>query len=283
MLASNTPLGAWRAVLARDTGRTGTLGDLERAWLARQGVTGGTLAGMWRSYAASKGYAGNEDGLRGFAESGLVSAITASHLVTTGTSTDASSFNTASITPTANRLVLAWIVGATSPTPPASPTLTGNGLTWVAVDTIVSSTRRLTLYRAMGSSPSAGAMTIDFGGETVGGCAWSIAEFSGIDTSGTNGSGAIVQAPTSTTSSTTTHTATLSAFSNSRNAAAAGILHGNNETLTITNATLLGTRNQGGPNFGLATGFKAAALTGVIATWATTGTGIGIAVEIKAV
>ena len=51
----------------------------------------------------------------------------------------------------------------------------------------------LIVFRAMGASPSAGAVTIDFAGDTHLGCAWSIVEFAGVDTGGTNGSAAVVQ------------------------------------------------------------------------------------------
>ncbi|HET9667355.1 MAG TPA: hypothetical protein VFP09_11380 [Desertimonas sp.] len=118
------------------------------------------------------------------------------HLTTASNDVDATSFTTASISPTADRLVLAAIWnGATGANP--QPTVTGNGLTWVLVDQAaydVSGTFGiLHLFRAMGSSPSSGAVTIDYGATTILGCGWSIVEWGGVDTSGTNGSGAIVQ------------------------------------------------------------------------------------------
>src|SRR3989344_9550990 len=62
-------------------------------------------------------------------------AVTATHLVSNRAFTDAAIFITASITPTANRLVLAAIAGSAA-ADPAPPTLSGNGLTWVQVATV---------------------------------------------------------------------------------------------------------------------------------------------------
>ena len=69
----------------------------------------------------------------------------------------------------------------------------------------------------MGSSPTAGAVTITFSG-TPHEVLWTISEFSNVDTSGTNGSGAIVQAITGSSNSVTSFTITLGAFQSSTNA-----------------------------------------------------------------
>src|SRR5207247_5843669 len=42
------------------------------------------------------------------------------------------------------------------------------------------------------------SLTIDFGGVTQGGCGWVVDQFTNVDTTGTNGSGAIVQSAKST-------------------------------------------------------------------------------------
>ena len=115
---------------------------------------------------------------------------------TTGGTTQA----TASATPTANRLQIAYVASAAAAAP-STPTCTGQGLTWVQVQTsnFVAGNRRLTVFRAMGPSPTAGALTFDFAGQTQTSVAWGQIEFSGVDTSGSNGSGAVIQAPTPTT------------------------------------------------------------------------------------
>ena len=142
-------------------------------------------------------------------------------ILTNGFSTvNASSYNTASITPTANRLILVSVANRIGADTATLPTLSGNGLTYVQVATQLTGTlRRTTLFRAMGASPTAGAVTIDFGGVTQSHCVWSISEFADVDTSGTNGSGAVVQSNTSTATSVTKSTVTLSAFGTANNAA----------------------------------------------------------------
>jgi hypothetical protein len=137
--------------------------------------------------------------------------------------TDAASHATASYTPTANRLVLA-VLGTDTFAGGAAPTSTaaGNGLTWVEVATVpfatISETNtRLTVFRAMGATPSAEALTFTHSG-TVSSAAWSIIEFTGMDTSGTNGSGAIVQSATNRSDSATDLAVTLASFGSTNNA-----------------------------------------------------------------
>lgn len=144
--------------------------------------------------------------------------------VSNGTLSD---FSTASISPAANKLVLLWFMvknsSSVDPTDPSS--VVGNGLTWVQVnkivyDTTTTSRRTLFVYRSMGASPSSGAITVTFG-ETESGVIWGVDQFTGADTSGTNGSGAIVQSLTDSDESTTADamTITLSAFGNPANGA----------------------------------------------------------------
>lgn len=137
-------------------------------------------------------------------------AITRTHLLTNGSTTDAASFVTTSITPTANALVILDVVSSITGAQP--PTVTGCGLTWVeeASVQIDGGFRRLTRFRAMGT-PTAGALTIDFDGVTQASCLWSVSQFTGpeIDTSGTNGSGACRQSISSTGTAVATLTSTL--------------------------------------------------------------------------
>jgi hypothetical protein len=132
--------------------------------------------------------------------------------------TDASSYATATILPDPNRLVLAAIeVSKASAVP--TPTLSGCGLTWVQVGTAAfATTSRCTLFRAMGSAPTSGVVTISAASTT--GAAWSIWEFGNVDTSGTNGSAAIVQSNTGSDNSATsaTFSITLAAFASANNA-----------------------------------------------------------------
>jgi len=109
---------------------------------------------------------------------------------------DGASVATASITPVANQVVYAAIA-AYSAVSLVAPTATGNGLTWVQVATIaLDANRQLTVFRAQGATPSAGAITFDFGGVTQTSFIWSVIQYSGADASGTNGSGATGQSKT---------------------------------------------------------------------------------------
>ncbi len=168
----------------------------------------------------------------------LDAAVTKTDLTSGASHIVASSATTASITPGANRLVLAKIASNRGASIPVAPTLSGNGLTWVQIATEVvginQTTRRITLFRAMGASPSSGAVTIDFAGEVQDDCNWSIAEFDSVDTSGTNGSGAIVQLVTSPADNQSSLTVTLAAFGSANNATfGAFSVNTGGDTLTV--------------------------------------------------
>jgi hypothetical protein len=131
-------------------------------------------------------------------------------------------FTTASITPTANRLILAVITARHNASSPGQPSLSGNGLTWVVVEDRLDAAarQRITVFRAMGPAPSTGAVTITYPA-SVRGCAWSISEYDGVDTSGSNGSGAIVQSAQAEATGTSL-TVTLAAFADAANATFGG-------------------------------------------------------------
>ncbi|MEK7180385.1 MAG: hypothetical protein AAB706_02830, partial [Patescibacteria group bacterium] len=174
---------------------------------------------------------GNADGSK-IDLTGMAGAVTlsAASLDAAGETTDATSFATASISPTANRLVLAWVSNLRfGEGTAAAPTLTGAGMTWVQVATVSHTQNpeyRVTLFRALNAAPGSGAVTISFGAETQNTCHWSIEEWSGVDTSGTDGSGAIVQSGTAQSASAASLTVTLAAFGSATNAVAAGFMRG---------------------------------------------------------
>lgn len=92
-------------------------------------------------------------------------------------------------TPGADELVL---VGVATINTGLTPSVSGNGLTFVQVASIenVDGSGEAFLFRAMGSSPTTGSITVTLTGNSE--CAIAIAaRFSGVDTSGTDGSGAI--------------------------------------------------------------------------------------------
>lgn len=119
---------------------------------------------------------------------------TAATLLTAAASTsNASTYTTASQSPTANRLLL-FTVMASGPSV-AKPTISGNGLTWTEVNSVqLTSSYWLVVYYALtGSSPSAGAVTITVSGGATG-AGWHCAEVTGALLSAS----AIVQSATNT-------------------------------------------------------------------------------------
>lgn len=156
--------------------------------------------------------------------------------LTKGTDTDGNSTSTtASITLPANCLVTLRINSRTGITAdPNQPTASSTGATWVVVDpggvaansTKVydadsSSRKRLTVLRTMVASNQTGAITIDFGGQNQTDVEWSVETTDAtVDTSGTNGSGAVVQAVAGSDLDGGAITITLAGFGSVNNATA---------------------------------------------------------------
>lgn len=135
--------------------------------------------------------------------------------LTGGTQSSAASATTASISPTANRPVYAVVLSAIGGgTPPTAVTVSGAGLTWAVVDDesaveVPFGTCRLSVWRGVNASPSAGTLSLTFGGETQnGGIAWTILDGEGLSTT--------VQVVTATGTGTTAGV-TLSTFANGSN------------------------------------------------------------------
>lgn len=152
-------------------------------------------------------------------------SVVASNLTSGSDSVDRQSYSTASITPSANKLILLSIAARHASLDPVDPVVTGCGLTWVKVNSVnwdnSGSQKRTHLYRAMGASPSTGAITMDFSAQTAqNDVLWSVDEFDGVDTSGTNGSGAVVQSVTNFNNNSPSNglTITLAAFGSTNNA-----------------------------------------------------------------
>jgi hypothetical protein len=62
----------------------------------------------------------------------------------------------------------------------------------VTFDTVTGPLKRLVVYRAMSASPGSGPITISWPG-TVSNSQWIVSQWTGVDASGANGAGAIVQ------------------------------------------------------------------------------------------
>lgn len=151
-------------------------------------------------------------------------AVTNTHLATSGNDVDATSFATASISPSKNKLVIVIIHGTVAAGPVTLPVITGCNMVWERVGNVynAATTAVCCMYRGMSATPVAGALTIDFLGQTQDNCYWSISEFDNVDTSGYNGRNAIVQFASGVNASSLTSTATLAAFSHPNNATVGG-------------------------------------------------------------
>ncbi len=166
-------------------------------------------------------------------------AAIAINLLTSGVDeTDATVYTTASISNTTNALVLIAIENRQS-TQDEPSSLSGLGLTWVKVQTsaIGGSNRRLTVWRGMGTGTS-GTITINYPA-TQTHCMWTVLEFTGVDTSGTNGSGAVVQSPQNKNNASphTVISVTMSAVSSANN-----MTYG---AFTVNNGAVTGTPASG--------------------------------------
>jgi len=210
-------------------------------------------------------------------------AITGTNL-TQGSGGAGTSWTTASITPTANNLVLVSIETA-SGTPGKITSITGCGLTWVEVGNHQSATSTgewLTVYRGMGASPTTGVLTLNSSATVT--PEWSVDQFANVNQSGTNGSGAIVQIVFNDANGTQTGiTATLAALANANNAAFGFVEWGGGTTVTKGGSfTLLAA--QQGSQFGYKNSEYAINQTAVNWTW---GSGSNwsqaVAIEIAAV
>ena len=132
------------------------------------------------------------------------------------------SYNTGSISPTANRLVVAipYSTGASGVF--EAPTgLSGAGLTWVKIGEALAGAnvneRQLSAWGALsGGSPSSGAVTISFAG-TQNNCGWLIFETDAFNPSALDVASLIVQFAAGTPASTATPSVTLAAFADAVN------------------------------------------------------------------
>lgn len=122
----------------------------------------------------------------------------AQQLLTSGASgVNQKIYTTAAIAPAANALVTIAIRMRRS-SGALTPALSGGGMTvWTEVahldyDPVSSPTSRLIVFRAMSSSPGSGPVTITFA-SSVSNIEWAVSQWTGVDPSGVNGSGAIVQ------------------------------------------------------------------------------------------
>ncbi len=150
------------------------------------------------------------------------SPITISNKLAVADNTNGQVYTTASVAFSNNKLYLLAVSGRHTGGIPAAPTVSGGGITWTTVNDVAYGTnaspqRRVVVYRGLVTSgASTGTLTISWaGGSNLSSCDWVLDEFDGINLTGTNGSGAVIQSATNYVDSNTTVTATLSAFESS--------------------------------------------------------------------
>ncbi|HEY9338760.1 MAG TPA: hypothetical protein VIQ79_30210, partial [Kribbella sp.] len=133
-------------------------------------------------------------------------------LLTSGTSTtDGSSFTTASITPAASSLLLVFVTNAV--TGGADATLSGLSATWTRpVNQAASSSTKLSVHWAqLGASPGSGALSISTSVAT-GSIVWHVVQVTGHNTAAP-----VVQTPAATGASSTAASLTYAAAGNAAN------------------------------------------------------------------
>lgn len=169
-------------------------------------------------------------------------AVTNTPLTSGGSATDGTSQATASVTPAGNELIEVTLMvcfSAARASPGPNVTAAGNGITYTEV------ARRQAhldtggywyceyLYRGMAASPSAGAITFTSPVNVLS-WAWSVSSKGGVDTTGTNGSGAVVQAVAGNADNATTLSINLAAFGSVNNATAGYFASGHDATTRYT-------------------------------------------------
>jgi hypothetical protein len=220
----------------------------------------------------------------------VFAAVSAANKIATGTTTCSTPITTASVAPGANKLILVTVHNALSSGNGADVATvdgSGVGLTFVQVATqLFGATQgagkvdRISVFRGMGSSPTAGTISISWP-QNQGRCEWIVDEISGMDASGTNGSGAIVQSPSNFGSSGQPASVTMGAFGDAGNGTFAGAAsHSTYGFSAGTSMTLLGQSNAG---WSAGTDFAAGNVSPATLNWNTTSTSWGIiGIEIKA-
>jgi uncharacterized protein YjdB len=196
-------------------------------------------------------------------------------------------YSTGSISPVPNALVTVAVLTHQSSSAAPPPVLSGGGMTsWEVVATVAyngaTPLDRLTIYRAMSAAPGSGPITI-VSSVTVSNCQWIVSQWTGVDLSGTNGSGAIAQAASASGTAVTTLTAALGDFAASTSVAYGAFGVATNTAVIVPGAgfTTIDQQPSGESTVGDLFAEWAVLLPGVTATWPNRNAG-ALGVEIKA-
>jgi len=198
----------------------------------------------------------------------LVPKVTVTKLTRGTSTTDATSYATASVTPTANKVVVI-IFGYRDSA--AVPTVSGCGLTWTLID----GNTGLYGYWGIAASPSSGAITMTFTGDACTSCAWSVFELDHANTTTP-----IVQTAKDGKSGSDGSVG-LGAFSSVDNATFGGFMHMANESSTEgAGFTEIDDVSVATNSVGLITEWKDTNDTDVGASWSTVANWVGLAFEV---
>jgi len=132
-------------------------------------------------------------------------------------------YSTAAIAAGTNALITVAVLEHSGLGTPPVPTLSGGGMvTWDVVRTVTlgsgSLLGRLTIFRAMSAQPGNGPLTIT-SSMTLSNMQWIVSQWDGVDVSGLNGAGAVVQAGSTSGALVNGLTVPLTAFGHPNNVA----------------------------------------------------------------
>lgn len=223
----------------------------------------------------------------------VLAAVSCSVLTQGQDNVNATNFTTASVTPGADRLILLITAQSRNTATDCAnndiTSVTGNSLTWAAVNKQCYSdagapTQTVEIWRTMGASPSTGTINFSVSASTQINAAWAVVECSGVDTGGTNGSGAVVQSAINLIEPGTSLTVTLGAFGSANNATLGAF--GISDNIAVTPGSgftelVEELVSDGGNDLGFQVQWRNDNDTTVDASWSSIDAG-GVAIEIKA-
>jgi len=197
-------------------------------------------------------------------------------------------YTTAAISSAPNALVTVAVMTHQSSAAAPNPTLTGGGMaSWDVVATVTfdgtTPLKRITIFRAMSAAPGSGPITIT-SSVTVSNCQWIVSQWDGVDNSGVNGAGAIVQTGLASGTAVNGLTTTLAAFGSASNVSFGVFGVNSNVVPTVTPGSGFTTIDEQPSGEGTLADLFAewgVNLNGVSATWSNKNGGL-VAVEIRA-
>lgn len=149
--------------------------------------------------------------------------ITQATLASGSNATNLKVYSTAAVAPAPNTLITVAVLAKRSGTP-LTPSVTGGGMaTWTKVasvdyGTVTTPQSRLVVFRAMSATPGSGPVTITYS-SSVSNATWVVSQWDGVETSGDNGAGAIVQSAAVPSDAASALSTTLGAFADGNDVA----------------------------------------------------------------